>query len=602
MFPILILLVVLLIYGVAYVLYGKKLLERRVVKADSKRLTPAYEKFDGVDYVPANKYVLYGHHFASIAGAGPIIGPAVALAWGWLLPLVWVLFGNIFIGAVHDYTAIMASVRHGGVSIMTVSESVMGRRARYIFLAYVWFALVLVLAAFLSVASSVYADVPTAATVAIMYMPLALLFGILVYKVGVDVRLATLVSLVLVVAGIVYSFYAPTYLTYEGWIVVLALYSIIAAALPVWYLLQPRDYLNAYLLWAFVILAVIAPLLLPVIRFTGPPVITFVAKGAVIGAPAGTAAAGLDIAWFWPTVPLAIACGALSGFHSVVGSGTTSKQLASELDALFVGYGGMLTEGAVSSLAVILPAALIWDFAAVAQSAGLPADLLLKAGLNVTATPNILRFAGAARFYTAYGFAQALAWSRLTGVELFPQLFAGFKTFAAWALTAFVLTTLDTSNRLARFAWVEMFDWLKPRAPVVHKVVTNRWFASIIPVIIGAMMAYPTIPGVGRAYLVIWPAFAGTNQLLAALALLTSTLWVYAILKVRGAPNLLMLIPAMFLWITVTLALIIWLVFIVPSLPPLYIAGTGTIVTISVILDFLLIALFVRGLKAARGL
>ncbi|MDW8010567.1 MAG: carbon starvation CstA family protein, partial [Sulfolobales archaeon] len=426
-YPILILLVVLLIYGVAYVFYGKKLLERRVVKADPKRLTPAYEKFDGVDYVPANKYVLYGHHFASIAGAGPIVGPAVALVWGWFLPLVWVLFGNVFIGAVHDYTSIMASVRHGGVSIMTVSENVMGRRARYIFLAYVWFALILVLAAFISVASATFVDVPTAATLSIIYMPLALLFGILVYKLGLDVRKATVVSLILVVAGIAYSFYAPVHLTYEGWVVVLTLYSILAAALPVWYLLQPRDYLNAYLLWSFVILAVVAPLLIPVLRFTGPAIIGFVAKGGAIGAPAGTPAAGLDIAWFWPTVPLTIACGALSGFHSVVGSGTTSKQLSSELDALLVGYGGMLTEGAVSSLAVILPAALVWDFAVVARDAGLTADLLLRAGLNITATPNILRVVpAAARFYVAYGFAQGLAWSRLFGVELFPQLFIGF--------------------------------------------------------------------------------------------------------------------------------------------------------------------------------
>ncbi|MCC6046985.1 MAG: carbon starvation protein A [Desulfurococcaceae archaeon] len=608
MYPILILLVVLLIYGVAYVFHGKKLLERRVVKADGSRLTPAWEKFDGVDYVPANKYVLYGHHFASIAGAGPIVGPATALAWGWLLPLVWVLFGNIFIGAVHDYTSIMASVRYGGVSVMTVSENVMGRRARYIFLAYVWFALVLVLAAFLSVASSTYVAVPTAATVAIVYMPLALLFGLLVYKVGLSVRKATLISLVLVVLAIVYSFYAPTHLAYEGWVVVLALYSFIAAALPVWYLLQPRDYLNAYLLWAFVVLAVIAPLLTPVLRFTGPAYVSFIVKGGVVGAPAGSAPAGWDIGWFWPMVPLVIACGALSGFHSVVGSGTTSKQLSNELDALLVGYGGMLTEGAVSSLAVILPAALVWDFTSIAQSAGIPLDLLLKAGIDVKKTPNILAFAGAPRFYTAYGFAQAVAWSRLLGVEAFPTLYTGFSTFAAWALTAFVLTTLDTSNRLARFAWAELFDWLKPRSPTVHRLLTNRWVASALAVILGAIMAYPKIedplrPGVFiYAYSIVWPAFSGTNQLLAALALLTTTLWVYAILRVRGAVSALMLVPALFLWVTVTVALILWLIYVVPYLPLLYIVGAGTIVAISVVLDFLLIALFTRGLLQARRL
>ncbi|MDW8045298.1 MAG: carbon starvation protein A [Nitrososphaerota archaeon] len=606
MYPILILVIVLVIYGLAYTFYGKKLLEKRVVKADSSKPTPAYEKFDGVDYVPANKYVLYGHHFSSIAGAGPIIGPAVALAWGWLLPLIWVLFGNVFIGAVHDYMAVMASTRHGGVSIMTISESVMGRKARYIFLIYVWFALILIIAAFLSVAAATYEAVPTAATMAILYMPLALLFGLLVYRRGMNIRVATVILLVLVFLALMYAFYAPTYLTYEGWVFVLALYSIIAAALPVWYLLQPRDYLNAYMLWFFVALAVLAPLLIPITGLTGPLITSFVVTGAVIGAPAGTIPAGQPIAWFWPVIPLTIACGALSGFHSIVGSGTTSKQLANELDALLVGYGGMLTEGAVSSLAVLLPAALVWDFALMARNAGIPLELLLKAGIDVTKTPTILHFAGAVRFYTAYGLTQAIAWSKAFGIETFPTLFAGFRTFAAWALTAFVLTTLDTANRLARFTWTEMFDWLKSKGSgkseglSTYKILTNRWLASLITVIMGAILAYPTIPGIGRAYLVIWPAFSGVNQLLAALALLTSALWVYAILKVRGKLSALMMVPALFLWTTVTAALLIWLLLIVPYLPLLYIVGAGTIVTISVFLDILLISLFIRGIRLAR--
>ncbi len=609
MVPILILLIVLLIYGLAYVFYGKRLLEQRVVKADSRRLTPAWEKFDGIDYVPANKYVLYGHHFASIAGAGPIVGPAIALAWGWLLPLAWVLFGNIFIGAVHDYTSIIASVRYGGVTIMTISENVMGRKARYIFLAYVWFALILVLAAFFSVCSATFVGVPTAATVAIMYMPLALLLGLMVYRLGLSVKPATVISLVLVILAIAYSFYAPTYLTYEGWVIVLAIYSFVAAALPVWYLLQPRDYLNAYLLWAFVTLAVLAPLLAPVVRLTGPPIISFAASGAVVGAPLGTPPAGQPIGWFWPMVPLTIACGALSGFHSVVGSGTTSKQLSNELDALLVGYGGMLTEGAVSSLAVILPAALVWDFASAAQSAGIPVDLMAEAlarvGVDMTKTPNVLGLEAVPRFTVAYGLAQAIAWSRLFGVGMLPGLLVGFNTFAAWALTAFMLTTLDTANRLARFSWVEMFDWLKPRAPRLYRVLANRWTASLVAVILGAVMAYPSIPNPVpgqppiRAYVIVWPAFAGTNQLLAALALLTATLWVYAILRIRGGPALLMLVPAAFLWLTVTAALVLWLVLIVPYLPLLYIVGTGSIVAVSVALDIVLIYLFVRGLKMA---
>ncbi|MCC5990534.1 MAG: carbon starvation protein A, partial [Thermosphaera sp.] len=345
MYPILILLIVLAIYVAAFIYYGKKLLEQRVVKADPTKPTPAITKFDGVDYVPANKYVLYGHHFASIAGAGPIVGPALALNWGWGLPLVWVLFGNIFIGAVHDYLAIMSSVRHGGVSVITVSESTMGRKARYIFLAYTWFALVLVLAAFLSVCSSLFVGTPSAAVVGLFYMPLALLFGLMVYRVGLSVKKATAIALTLMVILLAASLYFQVVLPYETWVVVLTIYSFLASSLPVWYLLQPRDYLNAYMLWAFVALAVIAPLVIPLAGITGPAITSFVASGATIGA-VGPAAKAM-IAWFWPCVPLAIACGALSGFHSIVGSGTTSKQLANELDALLVGYGGMLTEGAV---------------------------------------------------------------------------------------------------------------------------------------------------------------------------------------------------------------------------------------------------------------
>lgn len=600
-----VLLIVLVIYGLAYVVYGKRLLERKVARASPDRLTPAYEKFDGIDYVPANKYVLYGHHFASIAGAGPIIGPATAMVWGWGLPLIWVLFGNIFIGAVHDYLSIMASVRHGGVSVMTISENVMGRKAKYIFLAYVWFALVLVLAAFLSVASSTFVGVPTAATISIIFMPIALIFGLLVYRTGVSVKVGTLIAMVLLIAAFFYSLNVPTHLPYESWIVVLSFYSIIAAALPVWYLLQPRDYINAYLLWAFVALAIIGALIIPDLLFTGPIFTSFVAKGSVIGAVG--AAAGKDIAYFWPTVPLVIACGALSGFHSVVGSGTTSKQLANELDALLVGYGGMLTEGAVSSLAVITPVALAWSFATLAANTGLPvADALLKAGINVTKTPTIVGLAAAERFYTGYGLEQAVAWSRVFGSGVFISAYTTFRTFAAWALASFVMTTLDTSNRLARFAWRELFDWLEPKSKAAYKILTNRWVASLISVVIGATMAYPQlyVPELQRhvyAYSIIWPAFAGTNQLLAALALLTVALWAYAVQKVRGGTSLLILIPALFLWITVTAGLVWWLYAVVPDLPMLYQVGAGTIVAISVLLDFLLIGLFVTGLRRARS-
>ena len=584
-----VLLAVAIIYVLAYVFYGKRLLQDKIVRADPNRPTPAFTKFDGVDYVPANKYVLYGHHFASIAGAGPIVGPAIAMAYGWFLPLLWVLFGNVFIGAVHDYLSIMASVRYGGLSVMSISENVMGRKAKYIFLVYVYAALILVVAAFVSVAAIIYTKNPWAATKAIVYMPIALFLGILIYRVGINVRIATVIAIVLAFLGFYYAYKIPFVLgydptagnveqfwpTYHRWVVILSLYAIIAATLPVWYLLQPRDYLNAYLLWLFVAMAGFGALLVADYAFTGPAYTSF-SPPIIAKQPTP----------FWPAIVLIIACGALSGFHSVVGSGTTSKQLANELDALLIGYGGMLTEGAVSSLAVILPISLAWQ-----------APELVQMGVYQN---SILELDKVSRFTVGYGYMTGQALARL-GAD-FGTAFKVMKLFAAIALASFILTTLDTATRLARFAWQEMFDWLQPKNPGAYKILTNRFVATIIAVFFGAAMAYPTVNIGGKAvaaYNVVWPAFAGTNQLLAALALLTTSLWVYAILKARGSVSILIQAPAWFLWITVTAALIWWTLAALPTLPAIQKIGAGTIVVLSLILDILLVMLFVSGLKKA---
>ncbi len=578
-----ILVTVLIIYGLAYLYYGRKLLQEKVVKADPNRPTPAFTKFDGIDYVPANKYVLYGHHFASIAGAGPIVGPAIAMAYGWALPFIWVLFGNVFIGAVHDYLAVMASVRYGGLSVMSISENVMGRAARYIFLVYVYAALILVLAAFLSVAAKLYVLIPGAATKAIIFMPIALLLGILVYRMGMGVTSSTIIAIILVILGFYYAYKVPFllgqknfWLAYHRWVVILAVYSFIAASLPVWYLLQPRDYLNAYILWFFVILAALSALLVGDLKFTGPAYTSF--SPPIFGKATP----------FWPAIPLIIACGALSGFHSVVGSGTTSKQLSNELDALLVGYGGMLTEGAVSSLAVIMPVSLAWT-----------APELIKMGVYKT---SILELDKVSRFLVGYAYMSGKALSRL-GAS-FNDAFSVVKLFAAIALATFILTTLDTATRLARFAWQEMFDWLQPKSMMAYRAIANRFSATFIAVVIGAALAYPEVTIKGKpvaAFNVIWPAFAGTNQLLAALALLTTALWVYAVLKVRGGFNWLIQIPAWFLWITVTVALLWWTIVILPTLPPIQKYGAGSLVIVSLALDFLLIIYYVRGLMRHRG-
>ena len=600
--------IVLAIYAVAYKLYGSKLLQQRVVKADPSRPTPAVQKYDGVDYVPTNKYVLYGHHFASIAGAGPIVGPAIALAYGWFLPLLWVLAGNVFIGAVHDYLALMSSVRYGGVSIGTVSENVMGRTAKYIFLVYLYAALILVLAAFLSVNARIFAVVaPHAATKALAYMPIAILLGTLMYRVGLKPAYSTAIALTLVIGMLIYSYYFPFYIpglmgldAYHTWLIFLAVYSFLASGLPVWYLLQPRDYLNAYLLWGFVFIAVLSSVLVAWHGVTGPAYTSFAPR---------MAAFAMQPTPFWPAIPLIIACGALSGFHSLVASGTSSKQLANELDALLVGYGGMLTEGAVSSLAVIIPASLAWstpDFPELLKVMGRE-DLI-----PAYQEKGILGLGSAIMVFSySYGYTVGKAFS-FGGFN--PYLAKFFVIFANIALATFILTTLDTATRLARFTWQEFFAWLEPRSRTLYRIVANRWVASIVAVLIGFALAFPDVKivkiveGVAKtvtvpAYQIIWPAFAGTNQLLAALALLTSALWVYLVLRVRGGVSWLIQVPALFLWITVTAGLIWWLVVVAPAFAaqsPVQAYGSGAIVAITLAIDIMLVVLYVRALISSR--
>ena len=572
-----IIVVVLALYLVAYLYYGRRLLHERIVRARADASTPAVAQYDGVDYVPTNKYVLFGHHFASIAGAGPIVGPAIAMAYGWFLPLIWVIFGNIFIGTVHDYLALMSSVRYGGISVMSISENVMGRKARYLFLLYTLMALLLVYAAFASVASKVFTGNPSAATMSLLYMPLALLMGMLMYRTGLGIKASTAITIILVLLAYVYSYNVHLLLgpdAYHTWIIVLGVYAILAASLPVWYLLQPRDYLNSYLLFAFVGFAVLGGIIVAGGKLAAPAYTSF-APNIIGGQPTP----------FWPAIPLIIACGSLSGFHSLVASGTTSKQLASELDALMVGYGGMLTEGALSTFAVILPISLAWS-----------APVLIEMGEFQN---TILELKAVPRFYVGYGYMLGTALSKL-GLG-FETAYTAFKLLAAIALAMFVMTTLDTSTRLARFAWQELFDWTASRSPGAYRVLTNRWFASFIIVALGTIMAYPEVQispeNVAPAYQVLWPAFAGVNQMLAALALLTTSLWIYKVLKAKGAYAGLVMVPALFLWVTVTVGLAWWLVVVAPNLPAVQKVGAGGIILFSLILNLILIALYATNLK-----
>ncbi len=579
----------LVLYVLFYYTHGRYL-QNKVVKADPNRETPAKKLFDGVDYVPANKYVLYGHHFASIAGAGPIVGPALALGWGWLLSIIWVWFGNVFVGVVHDYLALMSSVRYDGRSIGWVAGRLMGKRAMYVFNSYIWFSLLLVVAAFGFVISALFHAVPGAGIAALLLLFFAVFVGWLMYKTKLGFTWSTVIAWIFIILaiylGVIGQFNNWLALTQQEWLIILLIYIIIAASLPVWVLLQPRDYMNAYILWTSLALGGGALIWL---MFFGKgvlslPAYTMYSANVVGGQPSP----------FWPAIPLVIACGALSGFHSLVGSGTSSKQLANELHGLFVAYGGMETEGFLSTM--VIGSIGAFGVPALADSImkslgnakvmgilGKIAKALSISPLTSSSTrADVLNFLNAfinnpnvfGKFYA--GLANSLKWS------VIPRSYA-YATYHAFGLdltvmtifgtlwiTGFALTSLDTATRLGRYAWQELMEPLKEKSRSLYRFLANKWVASTILAAIGIALAW------GGNFLVLWPAFAGMNQLLSSLALMTVAVWVAKVQKASTAGKALVVAPAIFMWITVTLALLWYEAVVVPVFIG---AGGGKLVT-----------------------
>lgn len=491
---VIILVVSLACFSLAYRFYSPYIARRLGMEPD--RPTPAHTMTDGIDYYPAKMPVLFGHHFASIAGAAPIVGPIIAAAYGWLPVILWVVIGGIFLGAVHDFAALIASIRHSGRSMGEVIGAYMGRTGKMLFLFFLWATLVLLIGSYLTVVATTFKAEPTAATSSMLFIPLAVVFGFAIYRMNFPVGVTTVFGIIFLVICMVVGWYAPVSLSVNTWIWILLAYIFVASVAPVWILLQPRDYLNSFLLYALLIMAIIG-------IFAARPDVKL---------PAFITWVDPELGALFPILFVTVACGAISGFHSVVSGGTTAKQLNREADARPIGYGAMLVESLVAVLAII-----------VAMHVS-RADYTVAMG---TVGPVALFAQNLGAFFSKIGIDAARGTS-----------------FAALAVSAFVLTTLDTATRLARFAFQEFFAPKEGHKPSILN--TNRYIGTTITVAASALLAF------SGGWKVIWPIFGSANQLLAALALMAVALWI----KSRAMKYRFLQIPMIIMFVITLSALV----------------------------------------------
>jgi len=479
------LLITLVALSLGYFLYGR-FLSRGIFGIDQSRTTPAHTKRDGIDFEPAKHWlILFGHHFSSICGAGPIVGPVLACAyWGWGPSVLWLVIGAIWMGAVSDFSSLFVSVRSEGKSIASIAKPEISPRARILFSVFIWLSLILVIAVFSIFAAKTFVAEPSAVIPSFGLIPTALLFGWLVYFKGWRNRTATPIGLLLLAAFLFIGNKVPIVLPELGglsteslWILIFLAYCFIASITPVQILLQPRDYLACFILFGVIVIGVTS------IFVVHPPLqeASFIAFRPIEWGEAG------------PMVPMlfvTIACGAISGFHSLVSSGTTCKQISSEGHTCRVGYGGMMIECLVGVMVLIC----------------------VSAALTRVELGSILRAGGPiAAFSEGYG--------KLS------SLFLGDygKSFAILALNAFILTTLDTATRITRYLTSELLG--------IH----NKYLATVIVVVASASLALTGSWGK------LWPAFGSSNQLIAGLSLLVASCW----LLHRGKKILFTLIPSL---------------------------------------------------------
>jgi carbon starvation protein len=475
--------IIIVVLGLAGGLFGwfvySKFIAEKIYRLDPDFVTPAHELNDGVDFVPTNKYVLWGHHFTSVAGAAPIVGPAIAVYWGWVPAVLWVVFGTIFFAGVHDFGALWASNRHKGQSIGALSESIVGKRTRALFMVIVFLLLLMVNAVFGVVIARAFVGTPSAVFPAWAAIAVALVIGQLVRRQFNLLWLAiagVIVLYISVYAGSQMPLSLPENLglgPQANWIIILFVYAAIASMLPVWALLQPRDFINGMQLFVGLVL------LYGAVLIAMPD----------ISAPAFNTRIGSDAPSLVPLLFVTIACGAVSGFHGIVSSGTSSKQLNKETDARFVGYVGALGEG---SLALI--------------------TIVVVSGAAFAATPEVWHeiydkfgSAGASAFINGGANLISAGWGIPTAVA---------QTVLATMVVLFAGTTMDSGVRLQRYI---IQEW-----SVIYRLpaIGNSIVATLIAVGTCLLLAFGAGGSSGAGGLVIWPLFGSTNQILAALTLL----------------------------------------------------------------------------------
>ncbi len=496
------------LFLIAYFVYGR-FLEKRY-EVDDNRLTPSHTDYDGIDRVPARRAILLGHHFSSIAGAAPVIGPIIAsIAFGWFPVLLWIVIGAIFIGGVHDFSTLIASIRHKARSIAEIAKEYMSPVAYKLFLVFIWLSLIYVLTVFTDLTAATFVADGGVATSAVMFIALAVIFGFFVYRLKLSILWSSLIFVPLVFVCVWLGQKMPLSadripIVFGGdpaktWDLLLVFYCFVASVIPVWILLQPRDYLSSFLLYASVIGGFVGILF----------------GGFSVAYPAFTGWTSPQLGPLLPILFITVACGACSGFHAIVASGTSSKQLDKESDAKPVAYGSMLIEGIIAVIALIAVA------------------MVAKDNPLITKAPLVIFGTAMSKFLSVFGLPQKLGFS-----------------FGLLALSTFILTTLDTATRLGRYVFEEFFELKGIRWRALSTLATLA-----LPTIFVLITLKDPDGNLIPAWKIIWPVFGATNQLLAGLVLLVIAVW----LRKNGKKSFFVLIPMVFMSIMTIWSLILLL-------------------------------------------